>query len=457
MGSVTYNFLNESLFFNKSSLENKFKNESDSRLEKELNDYRQFCIDNYPELTNEIVGKESFLKVFSSTERTPYDLLKQTALYVDQFVIFDPLFKESDFQTDISRVTGQYLGYNQSGLSRSAIYQAAKLLKDISPMVAADYVKVFPLSYHFERPKEIPFNLPVDYYNGILPKPILEFFRENASVNSMKKGENGGWVVDENNLSPCRGIVIDFKETDFSSSLIYHLFETEIIEFNEETGRALIRQNLPETPPNEELFNAWITQSVNSAAKAYFDRVSTETFIASSLNSTYLCDNNFTNNLLKRSFQLKEDIPTYTASQVMNIDLPFLDQIDIQKLMDIRIHEEDVFTNFRLELEKNFRELRGETDEKILRQKAENIFHELNEVQSQKIKTKVEQLKKQRLTNALIGIGGFASSIHTSGFSLIATAVALGKGYKDYLEYQEQVKSNPAYLLWKAKSKKRSR
>jgi hypothetical protein len=34
---------------------------------------------------------------------------------------------------------------------------------------------------------------------------------------------------------------------------------------------------------------------------------------------------------------------------------------------------------------------------------------------------------------------------------LLATAVAVGKGYKNYLEYVDKVKNNPAYLLWKVK------
>ena len=50
MGSVTYNFLADSLFFHKDSLENEFANETDERIEKELQDYRNHCINNYEEL-----------------------------------------------------------------------------------------------------------------------------------------------------------------------------------------------------------------------------------------------------------------------------------------------------------------------------------------------------------------------------------------------------------------------
>ncbi len=361
----------------------------------------------------------------------------------------------SNFQSEMTKVTSQFLGYNSdNSINKSKLTSAATFLKSITPMVAGNYVKIFPLSYHFEAPKNIPINLPKDYYKEILPKEVLYFFWENSSVRSLEKTPSGGWQVVEDKLYPCRGIVVDFKDTNFSKSLIYHLFEMQIMEFDEKTGKALFRQTLPDTPPDKDHFNAWVMQSVNSASKAYFDRVFQENFIAANLNSTYLCDNSFSSNLISRNFEVKESIQTFTASQFVNVELPFLEKIDIEKLMTIRELDADVFTSFRLELEKQFRELRIITDPKQFEIKTQNIIHELNEVQVQKIKLKVEHLEKQMGANSLVALGGLMGSIQTSGISLLATAVALGKGYKDYVDYKEKVRENPAYLLWKIKKKK---
>jgi hypothetical protein len=90
-----------------------------------------------------------------------------------------------------------------------------------------------------------------------------------------------------------------------------------------------------------------------------------------------------------------------------------------------------------------------ESDERI--EKELQVFHELNEVQVQKIRQKVDYVNKQVFVNSLIGIGGLAGSFSTGGFSLLATALALGKGYKDFVDYKEKVKENPSYLLWKIK------
>ena len=40
------------------SIENNFANESDSRIEKELQDYRNHCINNYEELIKEIIERD---------------------------------------------------------------------------------------------------------------------------------------------------------------------------------------------------------------------------------------------------------------------------------------------------------------------------------------------------------------------------------------------------------------
>jgi hypothetical protein len=455
MGSVTYNFLADSLFFHKNSIQNNFVKESDERIEKELQDYRKHCIDNYEELIKEIVDRDSFLKVFSSSDETPINLLKQTSLYVDQFIIKDPLFNLTDIKSETNTVMAKYLGYQNNGkIDRNKLKKASSFLKDITPMIAGNYAKIFPLSYHFEAPKEIPLNLPTDYYNGVLPKEIMEFFWDNISVRSMEKLKSGdGWQVVEDKLYPCRGIVVDIKKTNLKSSMIYHLFEMEVLSLDEKTGIATFRQTLPDTLPDANHFNAWVTQSINSTSKHFFDGVFKENFISSNLNATYLCDNDFTSKLISQNYNIKETIQTETANRIINFDLPFLDNIDIDKLMTVREMDSEVFTNFRIELEKHFRELRILSDPKIIQQKTENIFHELNEVQVQKIKQKIDYINKQVFVNSVVGIGGLAGGFSTGGFSLLATALALGKGYKDYIDYKEKVKENPSYLLWKIRKK----
>ncbi len=113
---------------------------------------------------------------------------------------------------------------------------------------------------------------------------------------------------------------------------------------------------------------------------------------------------------------------------MVNIDVPFLESIDIDKLMMIRELDADTFTNFRMELEKHFRELGLITDEKTLKAKSENIMHELEKVQVEKISQKLNHIKKQIGINSVLALGGLMGSFHATGISLAATAAAIGKG-----------------------------
>jgi len=450
MGSVTYDFLANSLLFDEDSLKNDFANESESRLEKELQSYREHCIKNYEELISEIHKTKSTLKVFSTTDSVPITLLKQTALYVDQFVVPDPIFKLTDKQDSLGETTSKYLGYSEGGLDRMKIKSSAYFLKNITPMVSGDFVKIFPLSYHFEAPKQVPFYIPENHNFNLLPKNLLDFFWNNVEVKSMIKADGGGWII-EKDLYPCRGIFIDFVASNYSHGMLYHLLESEVLDFDDANHKITFKDTLPDTPPDVDSFNAWVAQSVNSTSKYFYDQIFIENCLASSLECTYLTDNEFTSKLLTENFEQPESIKTFTANQLLKVELQFLNDIEVEKLMRIRTFDAEVFTTFRIELEKNFRELRTLNDEQIIKSKVENIFHELNVVQLNKINRKLSTLKKQFGVNLLIGVAGLVGTMHIGGISLLATATALGKGYKDYKQFINDVRENPAYFLWKIK------
>ena len=447
MGSATYDFLADSFLLNMDNIGDAYADYTIDQLEEELHKYRQHCLDNYDNLAKEVTERESSLKVFSSIEKVSFNLLMQPCLYLDQFVIYDPLFKFTETESEVSRVASEYLGFKEKTLNKFELAKTCSFLKKITPMIAADYVKILPVSYHFEAPTKPTINFPQNYYNDILPQEVLEFFYKHVIVKSMVR-ENVGWRIEET-LYPSRGIHIDFADYNTESTFIYHLWEMIVDSVNEKDGTAIFRQTLPDTPPEVNYFKAWVKQSVNSSSKAVFDKVYMENVIASELNATYLCDNFFTANLLTTYFGVKDSIQTHTVTELLNMELPFISEINLDELMAIRTHEEDVFTNFRLELERHFRDLRGISNPEELKRAKENIMHELNEVQVNNINQQIKSVARNMKIDAALMTGGLVASALTGGLSLIASAVAIGKGYKDFRDYQDKVKQNPSYLLWK--------
>jgi hypothetical protein len=452
MGSVIYDFFSESMLSHKDSIAECFKNETIERLEKELVDYRQFCIDNFSSIIREIIEYPSALKTFTSIDLVPKQLLMQTALYLDQCVLPDPLFKHTEKKG--SQAFSEYLGFQKSELNKEDIAKTCKYLNDILPMVVGDFVKFFPLSYYFERPV-VPMYGPDHYFKDILPPNVLSFFQASAKVRPMSKLSSGGWAIIDKELEPCRAISVEMEGDEWHRGMVYFLVESEVIAVDEKEHTVTWRQVLPDTPPDPTYFDRWVDQSTRSVAKNYFDAIYFENRIASDLNATYLTNNGFTGKLIDTALNPRDSIEIFTANQVLNIDLPFLDKINVDKLMQVRINDAEVFTSFRLELEKGFRELRTTQDEKQLKLKAENIFHELNEVQGLKIKRKLDHLVKQVSVNSVLAAGGLSASFATGGASLFATLFAIIKGYKDYQDYKEKATETPGYFLWKVKDKKK--
>ena len=90
----------------------------------------------------------------------------------------------------------------------------------------------------------------------------------------------------------------------------FMLFETQIIDKDEKTGRIRFSQTLPETPPNQEYFTNWVTQSKNQASRRCFDEVYKEISLASEIGATYLTHSEFVYQLLQKSIPLSLDLQT---------------------------------------------------------------------------------------------------------------------------------------------------
>jgi len=323
-------------------------------------------------------------------------------------------------------------------------------LKSITPMIAADFVKMLPLSKSFEPPKEIPIMLPINYYADDLPKEIMNYCRAKANVESMKQVEKGWQILDKLDLTPA--IHVNFDGLESKRGLIYNYFLQEI-EKTDVPNKFLTKMKLAEYPMDKDAWDIWVYQSVNRSAKVVVDKIYYENLVANKLKATYLTENTFTADLLTKNLEVKETVETSSASQFMNLELPFLEKIDIDKLMKIRTYEADTFTNFRIELEKQFRELRTVTDPREIKLRQENILHELGVVQVKKINQKLSSLKRKGFADALLLVGGLAGTVQTAGWSLLASALATVSGYKSYREYKDNLTDNPSYLLWKVLKK----
>ncbi len=450
MGSRAFDFLTESFLFNDLLIQDSFRTISEQEILNELSKYREFCLSNQHELEEDVLANESSLKVVSGIEMPDFRLLKQSAFYIEQYVISDPLFAITYKENSFTKATNNYQGINEEPFNKVKLAQVAAYMKNLTPMVFANYVKFLPISYVFEPPEEIPLLYSNNGFDDILPEQIIDFFKENTIINSLERIPDNPSLLRFNDLQPCREIAIQFREHLNTNIYLYTLFESNFNALDEQKGQFSVRMNLPEYPPDRDKFMGWVEQSFYLSCNQLYNDVFRKNLVAAKFGASYLSESQFVFNLLSKFFPCKDKIRSNTANIFMNMELPFLDNIDIDTIMKIRINYGDEFQNFRLHLDKQFRDLRLIKDQEELKIKAENALHELSEVQIHAIKQRIRQIRRSSwILDGTILLGSFAMAIQTGGLSIAALAVAAARGYKPFTDSSNQLKQNPAFFLWK--------
>lgn len=451
MGTVLYSFLNDSFLFNDNHIADNFSKFTEQELRVELSNYREFCLENIAQLTEEVAPAGEAPSAFSGKSKSDLTSLKVTALYIEKHIIDDPLFELTHEMDDVRDTISQSLGFSPNSLNKPKISEVLQYLKALTPMVAADYVKLLPISRIYEPPKELGIRYTDNYFSDLLPSHVMEFMHKRQVVKSLRKAEEGWEVFDD--AKPSRGIIIDFDgHTEDGGTHIFHLQEIEPISLGDD-GKFRVKITLPETPPDDAYFNAWVLQSRNSAAHDFYQKTLIDLTISSQLNSMFYTDSVMKFDLLNFLGAQNPSIQEYTAQSLLNIDLPFLNNIEAETLMRLRLDEGESFQAFRDALERGFRTLRTENDADKLRQKTEELVHELTEVQIREIDRKISSLRRSALAEASTAVLGLAGAVHTAGWSLLAAATAAFQGYKTFEQYRRDVKLNPGYFLWKLKKK----
>ena len=128
----------------------------EQELKNELRAYREYCLAHIREIEEEAAASGSALKMFSGMERVELNLLKQSAFYVEQHVLQDPLFPLTHEGGHMNEAMRSYLRFPDSDINREKLSSVLKYLKSLTPMVAANYVKFLPSSYLFEPRENIP-------------------------------------------------------------------------------------------------------------------------------------------------------------------------------------------------------------------------------------------------------------------------------------------------------------
>jgi len=450
MGSLLFDYLLDSPLFEADNEGDSLRGIPDADVMRYLRDYREFVLKNIATLHQEAQGNSSDFRVLAPQREISIGLLRNLSLYVQQFLLKDPLFPLTVEPKEVDRKVGKLFNWREQPLDRGSLAKAIRYLRLLQPFVAANYVKILPVSYLRERPAEVPIFFDPDNFAKALPQETMKFICDQALVESMVKIESGGWRT-EGALYPCRSIYVTFEGHEFTGGMLFHLTNQEVLRVLEQERKIELLMTFPEEPPTPDNFKTWVEHSINRTALNHYYDLMSHNMLAAEYRAAYLTNSQFSFDLLQRSLSVESSIPVDTVNQLLRIDLPYLENLPSDDLMRIRLEEGEAFESFRLALEKGLREIRLERDPAAASLLVENALHELCDVQVQEVARKVGQLKTRFFVDAALLVGSLVAAVQQAGWGIPAVALATVEGYRTYKEYQQNVRENPAFFLWKVK------
>lgn len=448
MGSYAYEYLNDSLLLDHSLVSRQYSSVSTKDLENELRNYREYCLKVLPEIRRAVKSNDGIVSCLAPSTISHVSWLKQAALYLEEAVVVDPIFKLTDIRTASTEAFTAFMGMASTPIiDRIELAKAAMLLIELRPLVAGGYVRIYPVSLEFEREAEVPLIYSDVGFEDCLPQPILEYYKSKAVVRSVKNDQGRMLVLRD--LHPCRNISIYFNGMEEGFAMGYLLNPTEFQPTDDE-NMVTFTYKKTSVPPSIETFDAWVNQSINQTARNHFTDLSKRVVLCDLLGSMFATEHPFESDLLNMGVGSR-NIKSNALNCTMQMDVPFINQISSDDLMTIRNNDGEAFQSFRAELEKGFRAARHESDPDKISAIVEDTQHELFEVQMSQIAPQVKNIKRTHLTEATIAVAGLGFSVVTSGASLFATGVAALHVMKSRSTYKSKLVANPCHFLWEVK------
>lgn len=461
MSNIIYDFLTESFLFNDTYLNDEFIQFSNKQIEKELLAYREYVLKNIDGIVDETKKKNNQLSVskeFITSNMVDINVLKQCSLYVHKFILNDPLFSFTSGinKSDMNKVMSEYFGNTREEIiDRVELCKIIYYMRTLTAGIVTGYIKFVPGSYMHEAPEKLPITYSENYFSDVREKYVLDYFHNNIEVIPGYAEHNGGIILyPEKKLEPCRVIGINIKNHSEAHQPFFILFENEIVSYDEATRKIIFRQSLPKEPPEYEYFNKWVYQSINQVANSLCSQLENDIILSTKLNTMYLTESEFVHNLLKLSFNEQNDplksLQANTFNSMIDVSLPIIEKATLGEVLAVRDKDGEVFENFRNEFARKIVDLQYIKDTDELKRKTQDIVNELCEIQVNEIDRKIKKLRSKFFRDSAILFGGLVGTVVTNNSGcLLSSAVAIGQGFNSYIDYKNQVKENPAYLLWR--------
>ena len=441
-------YIENNILFDEKQIGGQYRSLSSRQLERELEHYREFCINSVSNTSNQ---------QFSQTDSNIYipqipfvkddKFIKQSALYFDKVVIPDPLFAQTGFIDAASLPKEDLIGKMRPEklyrrFDRRKIAKSSKMIAQLKVALANNLMVILPTSYiseyRFEQKK----------MTEILNAKIEKDFIDECRPFAVRKEHY------QSNMLPNwpELLILDLKfkhyyrknswETYFPMSVL------QMTPSEPKDGKVTINVT-PGEPIKREQVDYLVDSYQVNCIKQIISHVSLESKLAASFSASLFVNDRMTNTILKR-LHAPQDLD---VANWMGLNLPYFSDVDLKEVFQIRLREPEAFERFRSEMKElvgDLRKLHNHEDytyfrEKFIRQRIEEPILELNE--------RTRLIRYKYFKSNSIGLISLMFSFITNsmdGFGAGQSLMDFIINFKDASQELQELKREPMYAYWKS-------
>lgn len=366
----------------------------------------------------------------------------------------DPLIRLADVPDDFNRAQRQSLGMEPNPLPDTwRVENALRYFAGLAPLIRDGVITILPIDVIHAPPTYRPITYSEDWFRSAVPQHLHDFVHRSAIISEVAPDPKGGGVVvwDKPPEKPTRGITVAFKNDRPSPhESVYFLYDQRIIEKIDETHFKFAQTLDWNSPPDKELFDAWLYQSVNQTILARLSGIAREMSVAERLGATYLTESGFEAELCGMSCgDLTGPGSRVSAVNFLSANSPFLKLEDPSLVARLRSSNPVLFERFQQSLLSVTNELSGNSEN--FEERAKQLFE-------QDIRPQIDELNAAFIKVAAgigsgVVLGGAAVAVAVlTGPALplaallgIGAATAVGEALPSVGEYLSR-RPGPAYV-----------
>lgn len=455
MSRRCFDHLQESVLFRQSSIDRDYEDLDAKELRRALRAYRHYVESNLQDLEADAVPPDGGRAVHVEGRRRALptiELVKRSALYIDSLLVDDPLIRFTSSKPKDQDVMERAVGVRSKPRERADIAKAARFMKSLTSGVAGNLVHFLPVSFLHEAPRETPFTYSPTAWADALPGPIMQWLRERATVNPLRREGDSWTLYPQDPLVRCRAIGVHWAG-DPTTSHLYTLFDTPHVAIDPDTGAFKAVQVFPDTPPSTEQFDAWVDQSINQASLRLVEALARELSVSVRTRSHFMTQSPFIMSLLTTAFDGQQD----PAGNVFEMELPAIEGATLDDIMRVRANDGEAFASFRRFLSQQVERWSQIEDPDELQRAMHEAEVELGETALAEVKATLARIRKKLAGQGVAGLtSALAIAAQPGGPSMVAAMLSagtfLGSAYASYQEYRQAAVHPAAFLLKVAKT-----